>query len=207
MSDSFATPRTAALQALLSMGFFRQKYWSGLLCPPPGHLPDPGIEHASIPSPALTGRFFTTSATWEVQVKSLSHVRLFPMPWTVAHQASPSMGFSRKEYWTGLPFPSFRESSRPRDQRRWGWGRQGKQIHSLTYKGQEMLNPPESGLGNSPLPYTASHPLGRRPPSPSLEGLCRGSLAATEGACYGTQPAAPAATPPSLCPKRTMKKA
>ena len=106
MSDSFATPRTAALQALLSMGFFRQKYWSGLLCPPPGHLPDPGIEHASIPSPALTGRFFTTSATWEVQVKSLSHVRLFPMPWTVAHQASPSMEFSRHEYWSGLPFPS-----------------------------------------------------------------------------------------------------
>ena len=40
------------------------------------------------------------------EVKSLSHVRLFATPWTVAHQASPSMGFSRQEYWSGLPFPS-----------------------------------------------------------------------------------------------------
>ena len=39
-------------------------------------------------------------------VKSLSCVRLFVTPWTVAHQAPPSMGFSRQEYWSGLPFPS-----------------------------------------------------------------------------------------------------
>ena len=48
--------------------------------------------------------------TWqggsEVKVKSLSRVRLFATPWTVAYQASPSMGFSRQEYWSGLPFPS-----------------------------------------------------------------------------------------------------
>ena len=37
---------------------------------------------------------------------SLSCVRLFAIPWTVAHQAPPSMGFSRQEYWSGLPFPS-----------------------------------------------------------------------------------------------------
>ena len=42
----------------------------------------------------------------EVKVKSLSHVRLFATPWTVAYQAPPSMGFSRQEYWSGLPFPS-----------------------------------------------------------------------------------------------------
>ena len=42
----------------------------------------------------------------EVKVKSLSGVRLFATPWTVAYQASPSMGFSRQEYWSGLPFPS-----------------------------------------------------------------------------------------------------
>ena len=41
-----------------------------------------------------------------VKVKSLSHVRLFATPWTVAHHAPPSMGFSRQEYWSGLPFPS-----------------------------------------------------------------------------------------------------
>ena len=39
-------------------------------------------------------------------VQSLSHVRLFATLWTVAHQAPPSMGFSRQEYWSGLPFPS-----------------------------------------------------------------------------------------------------
>ena len=42
----------------------------------------------------------------KVKVKSLSSVRLFATPWTVAHQAPPSMGFSRQEYWSGLPFPS-----------------------------------------------------------------------------------------------------
>ena len=40
------------------------------------------------------------------EVKSLSPVRLFATLWTVAHQAPPSMGFSRQEYWSGLPFPS-----------------------------------------------------------------------------------------------------
>ena len=42
----------------------------------------------------------------KVKVKSLSRVRLFATPWTVAYQAPLSMGFSRQEYWSGLPFPS-----------------------------------------------------------------------------------------------------
>ena len=42
----------------------------------------------------------------KVQVKLFSRVQLFVTPWTVAHQAPPSMGFSRQEYWSGLPFPS-----------------------------------------------------------------------------------------------------
>ena len=42
----------------------------------------------------------------KVKVKSPSGVRLFETPWTVAHQAPLSMGFSRQEYWSGLPFPS-----------------------------------------------------------------------------------------------------
>ena len=41
-----------------------------------------------------------------MKVKLLSRVRLFVTPWTVAYQASQSMGFSRQEYWNGLPFPS-----------------------------------------------------------------------------------------------------
>ena len=47
-------------QASLSMEFCRQEYWSGLLFPPPGDLPDPGIEPMSLVSPALAGGFFTT---------------------------------------------------------------------------------------------------------------------------------------------------
>ena len=47
-----------------------------------------------------------STADWKVKVKLLSHVRLFATPWTVAYQVPPSMGFSRQEYWCGLPLPS-----------------------------------------------------------------------------------------------------
>ena len=53
-------PLTVASQAPLSMGLSRQEYWSGLLFPSPGDLPDAGIEPTSLKSPALAGRFFTT---------------------------------------------------------------------------------------------------------------------------------------------------
>ena len=52
-----------ALDCPLSMGFSRQEYWSGSPCPPPGDLPNPGIEPGSLMSPALAGGFFTTSTT------------------------------------------------------------------------------------------------------------------------------------------------
>ena len=58
----FATLWTIAHQTALSMGFSRQEYWKGLPCPPPGHLPDPGIEPASLKAAALAGGFFTISA-------------------------------------------------------------------------------------------------------------------------------------------------
>ena len=64
VSDS-ATLWTVARQAPLSMGFCRQKYWSGLSCPSPGDLPDPEIEPTSLTSSELAGIFFTTSAMWE----------------------------------------------------------------------------------------------------------------------------------------------
>ena len=62
----FATLWTVTHQAPLSMGFSRQAYCGGLPCPPPEDLPDPRIEPMSLMSPALAGRFITTSATWEV---------------------------------------------------------------------------------------------------------------------------------------------
>ena len=61
------TPWTVAHQAPLSMGFSRQEYWSGLPFISPGDLPDPGLEPASLASPALAGRFFT--AALDVEVK------------------------------------------------------------------------------------------------------------------------------------------
>ena len=48
-----------------------------------------------------------------MKVKSLSHVQLFATPWTVAYQVPLSMGFSRQEYWSGLPFPSPGDLSNP----------------------------------------------------------------------------------------------
>ena len=56
----FATPRTVACQAPLSMRFSRQEYWSGLPFPSPGGLPDPGIKPALLEAPSLAGKFFTT---------------------------------------------------------------------------------------------------------------------------------------------------
>ena len=60
----FAILWTVACQAPLSMGFSRQRYWSGLPCPPPGDLPNPGIEPMFLMSPALVG-LFTAITAWE----------------------------------------------------------------------------------------------------------------------------------------------
>ena len=57
------TPWTVARQAPLSMGLSRQEYWSGLPCPPPGDLPNPGIEPISLVFPDAASGFFTTNAT------------------------------------------------------------------------------------------------------------------------------------------------
>ena len=61
----FVTLCSVACQAPRSMGFSKQEYWSGLPFPSPGDLPDPGTELASLTSPALAARFFTTSTTWK----------------------------------------------------------------------------------------------------------------------------------------------
>ena len=72
----FGTPWTAACQSPLSMGFFRQEYLSRLSFPPPGNLPDPVIETASLVSPALGGEFFTTEPPrkpWKCHMIQQSH--------------------------------------------------------------------------------------------------------------------------------------
>ena len=70
---------------------------------PPG-LPVPGILQArTLEWVAIS---FSNAWKWKVKVKSLSHVRPSLTPWTAAFQAPPSMGFSRQEYWSGVPLPS-----------------------------------------------------------------------------------------------------
>ena len=136
---------TGNRQAPCPWGFSRQVYWRGLPCPPPGDLPDPGIKHTSLLSPALAvtatakslqscptlcdprdgsppgspvpgilqartlewvAISFSNAWKWKVKVKSFSCVWLFATPWTAAYQAPPPMGFSRQEYWSGVPLPS-----------------------------------------------------------------------------------------------------
>ena len=70
---------------------------------PPGS-PVPGILQArTLEWVAIS---FSNVWKWKVKVKSLSHARLLATRWTAAYQASPSMGFSRQEYWSGVPLPS-----------------------------------------------------------------------------------------------------
>ena len=59
---------------------------------------------------------FSNAWKWKVKVKSLSRVWLFATPWTEAYQAPPSMGFSRQEYWSGVPLPSPGTIASPKSQ-------------------------------------------------------------------------------------------
>ena len=109
MSDSFVAPWTVVHQTSLSTEFPRWEYWSGLLIPSPGDLPNPGIKPTS---PALAGRFSTTEPPGKplygllLLLSRFSRVRLCATPKAAAHQAPPSLGFSRQKHWSGLPFPS-----------------------------------------------------------------------------------------------------
>ena len=92
----FVTPWTVACQAPLSMGFSRQEHWSGLLCPPPGNLPDPGIEPTS---PALQGDSLPSEpsiwraekapiplADYEAQIKPAAQSKKSPEHTQVGHR-------------------------------------------------------------------------------------------------------------------------
>ena len=78
------------------------------LCDPtdgsPSGSPIPGILKARILEWVTMS--FSNAWKWKVKMKSLSRVRLLVTPWTAAYQAPPCMGFSRQEYWSGLPLPS-----------------------------------------------------------------------------------------------------
>ena len=75
----FVTPRTVAHQAPLSMEFPRQEYYSELPFPPPGDLPNPGIQ--SPVAPALAGGFFTTSAAWEAPLNEDDSTYIIRLLW------------------------------------------------------------------------------------------------------------------------------
>ena len=72
-------------------------------CSPPGYTL-PGILLARTLEWAAIS--FSNAWRWKVKAQSLSHVRLPATPWTAAYRAPPSMGFSRQEYWSGVPSPS-----------------------------------------------------------------------------------------------------
>jgi len=85
------------------------------LCDPidgsPLGSPVPGILQARILEWVAIS--FSNAWRWKVKVKSLSPIRLWVTPWTAAYRAPPSMGFSRQEYWSGVPMPSPRRWAKP----------------------------------------------------------------------------------------------
>ena len=112
----FVTPWTVAYQTLAFMGFSRKEYWSGLSFPSPGDLPDRGIEPGcpAFQADALTSEppgkpiymYIYICVQFSSVQFSLSVMSDSATPLTVAYHASPSVGFSRQEYWSGLSFPS-----------------------------------------------------------------------------------------------------
>ena len=100
---NFVTPWTIAYQASLFMEFSRQEYWNRYPFPSLGDFPNPGIKPRSLALqadslPSEPPGKPNNKGKERKKVKSLSRVQLFATPWTIAYQASPSMGFSRQEY-------------------------------------------------------------------------------------------------------------
>ena len=95
---------------------------------------------------------FSNAWKWKVKVKSLSRVQLLVTPWTAAHQAPPSIGFSRQEYWSGVPLPSPIPLFRPIWNLLLNWWRSYKEdtnrSHSLCYFLilLEMAEPPNKEM-------------------------------------------------------------
>ena len=96
LSCCFDNPTAATAKSLQSC----PTLWDPIDGSPPGSA-IPGILQArTLEWVAIS---FSRAWKWKVKVKSLSHIRLLVTPWTAAYQAPPSMGFSRQEYWSGVP--------------------------------------------------------------------------------------------------------
>ena len=107
----FVTPWTAAQQAPVSMGFSRQEYWSGWLCPPLGDLPDPGIKPVSLKPSALAGSFFATRTNWEVHQHVKWHSHSCPHNSKANHKRSKSG--QCLNFWKSPPLPQSSWSTPP----------------------------------------------------------------------------------------------
>ena len=88
------------------MEFSRQEHWSGLPFPTAGDPPDPGMEPAFPGSSASVWQIFLPLSQLLLLLSHFSRFRLCVTPETAAHQAPPSLGFSKQEHWSGLPLPS-----------------------------------------------------------------------------------------------------
>ena len=106
----------------------------------PTRIPVPGILQArTLEWVAIS---FSNAWKWKVKVKSLSRIQLFATPWTAAYQAPPSMGFSRQEYCSGLPFPSPGDLPNP-----------GIELRSPTLQADALTSePPGKGARSPTLP-------------------------------------------------------
>ena len=111
---------------------------------PPGSLV-PGILQAR--TLEWVAMSFSNAWTWKVKVKSLSRVRLLATPWTAAHQAPPSMGFSRQEHWSGVPLPSLPLILRP-PTKGFDWVTVLQGLAHPKSKSQSWMNPEISTLSN-----------------------------------------------------------
>ena len=121
---TLATPWTAAYQASQSMGSSRQKYWSGVPLPflksqhsssvvsnsmrpsrrQPTRLPRPW--NSSVKNTGVGFHILLQCMKLKSESEVTQLCLTLATPWTAAHQAPPSMGFSRQEYWSGVPLPS-----------------------------------------------------------------------------------------------------
>ena len=108
---------------------------------PPGS-PVPGILQArTLEWVAIS---FSNAWRWKVKVKSLSRVQLLATPWTAAYQAPPSMGFSRQEYWSGVPLPSLKHRLLEKCKSKPQWDNTSYQSEWSSWKSLQTVNAGDS---------------------------------------------------------------